>query len=514
MKPPKLSLVLFVVCAAAIAGVWRLWSQTQAVREDELLHLHDAWLVSRGALPYRDFFEHHACWYHFLLAPVAALFAPALNFGRAEFFVGFARELSLLIALVGLALLVCLGRLWKSWALGLLAAALLTGVPFFLETAIETRPDVPAFALWMGALVWLWAGFREDARSGVEPSAEKRGGVFRCPFFWSGVCLGAAVMFTQKMLFALPGLGAALGVWGLLGVADLIEARPLRLLRWGVGLAAPMLLTWLFFVWHGAGFAFIDKVFLINARWAHRESPWSLFDWFFGESWLLLALGAAGAVWVLVRGGLERRVDWFAGVLVAVAGGWFVGLFWIIPVTDRQFYMIMLPPLALLAAYVLLDSLRYWHRYLRPLIWIGILVLAVAAPIETSWNRIVSWRNWQNPLEDALWVIDNTEPEATFLDGWTGAGVFRPQAWYYGFVHREIPPMISAAEREALMRDLESGAVRPELIAFDSNLLGLHPRLPDWVAEHYRLVPNRKLWRRDLPAESQQDAGEAAGFGQ
>ncbi len=37
-------------------------------------------------------------------------------------------------------------------------------------------------------------------------------------------------------------------------------------------------------------------------------------------------------------------------------------------------------------------------------------------------------------MDDVLWVVDNTEPSATFLDGWTGAEVFRPQAWYYGFV--------------------------------------------------------------------------------
>ena len=42
------------------------------VREDELLHLHDAWLVGQGSLPYRDFFEHHACWYHFLMGPATA----------------------------------------------------------------------------------------------------------------------------------------------------------------------------------------------------------------------------------------------------------------------------------------------------------------------------------------------------------------------------------------------------------------------------------------------------------
>ena len=54
-----------------------------------------------------------------------------------------------------------------------------------------------------------------------------------------------------------------------------------------------------------------------------------------------------GAVWVLVRSCVKRRSDWF------------VGLLWIIPVTDREFYMIALPLLALLAAYGVLDWLCY-----------------------------------------------------------------------------------------------------------------------------------------------------------
>lgn len=51
----KWDIVLGIVCSAVVVFVWLLWSRTQAVREDELLHLHDAWLVVQGLLPYRDF---------------------------------------------------------------------------------------------------------------------------------------------------------------------------------------------------------------------------------------------------------------------------------------------------------------------------------------------------------------------------------------------------------------------------------------------------------------------------
>lgn len=508
----KWNIVLGIVCGVAVVFVWLLWSQTQAVREDELLHLHDAWLVGQGLLPYRDFFEHHACWYHFLLGPAAAFIKPEADREAAVLFVNFARGFSLLVVLAGLGLLVWIGRLWKEWRLGLLALVLLSGVPFFLETAVETRPDVPAFALWMGALVLLYpvVSGRKPMASAWRWAAGKLPRGVRCSFLWSGVLLGSAVMFTQKMLFALPGLGFALGLWVCIGGVGSFLDRLRQLLRWMVGLVAPVCFTWLYFLANGAGVEFVDKVFLINARWAHRESPWIFYDLFLPESWLFLGLGIVGAVWVLIRSYVKRRTDWFGRGLVASVLGWFVGLLWIIPVTDRQFYMIALPLLALLAAYGVLEWLRYWPRWLRPPILLGIVFFVVVEPLYfTSWKRVHAIRKWHNPMDGVLWVIDNTEPSASFLDGWTGAGVFRPQAWHYGFVHSEIPPMIPAEDREALMRGLESGAIRPQLIADESRLLDLHPRLPGWVAANYQQVPGRRLWKRKF---ADNEGGAPDGF--
>ncbi len=222
-----------------VVFVWLLWSRTQVVREDELLHLHDAWLVGQGALPYRDFFEDHACWYHFLLGQAAAFLKPEADREAAVLFVNFAREFSLLVVLVGLGLLVWIGRLWKEWRLGLMALVLPSGVPFFLETAIETRPDVPTFALWMGALVLLHSvvGGRRPADSGWRRAAGKLPQAVRCSFLWSGIFLGSAVMFTQKMLFALPLL-ALLAAYGVLE----------WLRYWSRWLRSPILLGIVFFV--------------------------------------------------------------------------------------------------------------------------------------------------------------------------------------------------------------------------------------------------------------------------
>ena len=65
--------------------------------------------------------------------------------------------------------------------------------------------------------------------------------------------------------------------------------------------------------------------------------------------------------------------------------------------------------------------------------------------------------------------------------------------------------MIPTEDREALMRGLESGAIRPQLIAKDPRLLELHPCLPGWVAANYQQVPGRRLWKRK-PADNEGNA--------
>lgn len=54
--------------------------------DDEVEHLHAAWAIAQGQVPYRDFFQNHTPLLYYLLAPVFALMGEDLRIvyvGRA-----------------------------------------------------------------------------------------------------------------------------------------------------------------------------------------------------------------------------------------------------------------------------------------------------------------------------------------------------------------------------------------------------------------------------------------------
>ena len=521
-------LVFVVLTGALVVWIWSYWSTEKRIREDEMLHLHDIWEVAQGAVPYRDFFEHHAPWYHFLMAPVCRLFEPETSGEAAVAFVRFAKNVSLAMVFCGLVLLVCVCRIWRNIWLGCLTVLLLSGTPFFLETAIETRPDTFAFTLWMLALCLFHRGLNHESKHW-----------YLCPFLWAGLLLGCSVMFTQKMLFALPGSGLVLCAWALAGN---IRSRLIGLVLFGCGLLLPMLLTWLHFRMQGAGTAFIDGVFLINARWNPdpEKNAW-IFELFLKDSRNLLVLGYAGALIGIVGMIATRKPDWFLILIIATVAGWFVGLFRIIPVLDRQFYMISLPLISLLGAHAVMEIPRACVRLLQaqfrkllvprstppeegngevdaphkkeapdpcrhPVVMVVLQTVSILCvlwlirdPLENSHRQEIGRYKRFDKLPAAAWVVDNTDPRDTFLEAFSGAGTFRPQAWRYGFVHSEIPDMLEWEVIEDLMESLRSGSIRPEIIPEDFRQRNLHPDMDRWIRQHYHLVmaPSRVLlWRR------------------
>lgn len=431
---------------------------------DEFEHAHAAWCWWKGMLPYRDFFEHHTPWYYLLLRPLFDWFAVDASLADATRFLIAARVLSLALTGLSLLLIVELGRQWRDRRVGVLAAFLLVGQPFVFQKTLEARPDVPAMALFLTCLWCLVRALRT-------PRGQLRG------FVSAGLALGAAVMFTQKMLFVLPGMAVVFLAWV---VAD---ERPARLRLGAVflaGLFVPGLLTWAWFSLHHDGGAFLANNFLLNATWKPLATPQFRNLLMYSAPILILALLAA--VEILRQFFRTRRWDPADLLLLATLVGLFAGVA-VIPVAQQQYYLMPVPIACLLAAWAtvtLIDRLPPRRRTRALLISLLALSILPAAFLGQAYGL----RN-DRQLARLGEIFARTGRTDLVMDGFEGTGVFRPHAFYYFFIHTDLRPMLSPARLDAYLDDLERGRVRPRVIALDKHLVSLGPRFLDFVNRNY-----------------------------
>ena len=467
---------------------------------DEFEHAHAAWCWFKGMVPYKDFFEHHTPWYYLTLRPLLRWFDVDGSFESARHFLLLGRAISFALTVVSVFLVIQIGRAWQArrggWSqgqLGAVAGFLIVGQTFFLQKAIEMRPDVLALPFYLGALACLLRGL-----SGSPDSADGRLLRFRlwC-FVGGGLSLGAAIMCTQKMLFVLPGLLAGLALWAL---AAERRARILLVGAFLLAVSLPGLATWAAFVRQHAGAEFIANNFLLNSRWKHVQT--NLLMPFIRSTRTILALSLLSLLGVgrrFFRSTATER-DYGEVILAGTLLGLCVGVR-VIPAAQKQYYLMPLPLLCLFGADGLL-SLLGWIADRRRASEAGrarLLALAVAAlcvlPILALRKSYLQPNDQQ--LSRLRYVFEATKTTDLVMDGWEGTGVFRPHAFYYYFVHEELLPMLDADRVDAYVDDLEDGKIQPKLITLDANLVALEPRFLRFVLNRYVSRDGALYFRRD-----------------
>jgi hypothetical protein len=529
---------LVLILAAFVPRLWLL--QTRFFDRDELEHLHTAWLTFEGQLLYRDFFQNHTPLLYFFLAPLFMFYDVARNVDDAVALIFTARRLMWLLSGLILALTYRLGKTWRDRRVGLAATVFLAHTIMFLQKSLEIRPDLISVACWIGSLVLLVRGVQTEAANG------KRA---RFCFAFSGFLLGMAIMATQKMLFAGPGL-AVTTTWYLLDPRShgSFKTRLTNILLQLAGLSAPMLLALAYFAVRGGFGDFIYFNLLLNAGWQIQFSPMPYLQRLFEQNRFIVGSSMIGVLGVTPRMFSQegfRRGDY----VVAVNGiGLFAGLF-IIPVPHRQYFLMFLPLMALCAAAAVVDAIESlatrWkppasRSGLRFLIVNAVLLATIAAimarglpvnprtpmtfrftlligvfgvalgvvhvlygfrrtalavlmivasvyPLKQLHAAFYSSSN-RDQLRDIRYVLENTTPEETVMDGQGGVGVFRPHAYFYWLLDPNIRVILGAEEKRKLLAALRRGEIAPQLIHLDDALQDLSPEITKFFEENYEPV--------------------------
>src|SRR5947208_12140838 len=245
--------VLLLVFIAHSSGISVL--QRQKFDQDEFQHLHSAWYISKGFLPYRDFFQHHTPLYYFLLAPFFQFFNVETNGADSIAFLYFSRSLMWLLSGVILGCTFWLGKLWKNTFVGCIAVLLLVTTQAYWTKSLEIRPDPLAVAFWLLHLILIIR----------DVSPHRQGYEKRRMFAWSGVFLALSFLALQKIVYAFPGLAVCISwyLWSPSAPAD----RSVRYANFAcqlVGFIVPIVSILTYFYLVGGLSEFIRYNFLFN----------------------------------------------------------------------------------------------------------------------------------------------------------------------------------------------------------------------------------------------------------
>jgi 4-amino-4-deoxy-L-arabinose transferase-like glycosyltransferase len=439
---------ILLTAALLLARLW--FVGYRAIDLDEYEHAHAAWSVSRGQIPYVDFFEHHTPALYLLFAPLFARLAVSTDARAAIAALLLCRGAMWLMTVACVAIVYRLGSMWRDAMTGALAVLLLVTSSQFLESMLEFRPDVPAVLCVTVAALCMMRGARVNARSA---------------FAWTiagGAAFGLALLFTQKAIFAAPGLGAALlvGEHRIRNAAVFIAAA-----------VAPITATAWWFRAHDALASFYFYTVVVNARLnADRFSPLPRVASNVLQQPALYALGFAG----LVAFARTLRTHRDRVVIVATAASLTFGLFVIGKAYD-QYFALLLPLLAVVGAAFAQHAFTITPgRAAAGMVLVAFLSLTIS---------IRAFRPSAPQLAAIAWVTEHTDPADAYLGGSPGPALFRPQAWFYGFL---TGPFATDRDYAALVDALESGRMRPAIAIDDAYLARAPARLVAYVRAHYR----------------------------
>jgi len=428
--------------------------KTRGFNPDELECIHWAWCVSKDLVPYRDYFDHHTPWFHYFLSAFFRFYDVERVPAEAVAFLFMARTLTWVLAGAVLASTFFLGRAFRDARSGLLAALLLSNAAFFFSKSLEVRADVPAAALLVAAVHLALAGHRRAA-GGVRGG---RGGMLR--LFASGLALGVATMLTQKVLFVGPGFALA-SLWLILD-PRLSSSRATRfrlVALQTLGFLVPLGATLAYFASKNAFWHFIEANFLVNARWPGLDAGPFLRE-LLRQDPVYVVLGIAGILYLTVRAfraeALPRMEPLVALPMISLIATlpFHTGM-------SYQHFLLILPLFSLYAASCLVDLSARFERAPEALLLAAIVLLSIVplSRFRAAFDR----GNW-GTLQGIEYVLRNTSPRETTLDGFTGLGLFRPQPFYHHFQHPHAFALQSEEEHQEMLEALESGRALPKMI--------------------------------------------------
>jgi hypothetical protein len=370
---------------------------------DEIEHVHSAWYILHGNIPYKDFFQHHNPLLWYFILPFLYLFGDSTTSILAV-------RLLMGGVLLGTSVLTYLtaASISKSRETGLISVILLFSTVLFMEKGIEIRPDGPQVLFGM-ASVYCLVRFLQNSSN-------------RCMVL-SGLFAAVSFLFLQKTIFLLASYGVvmAFGLYrkdlSLKHVAYFIGGFLPPLLLFGGYLQVTGSLNDYYLTnWklnqHHLGSSQVSSSPLRPMLYSLKQS---IFFWI---------LSVVATVYAFLSKDTPRELR-----VVAILGVFQLLSLQAYSVTFKHYYLFVIPLLCIPAAYCLARELNSWKTRETKRLVLMFLLLFWAVPFllihKCHSNRL--------QLGKISYVLSLTKDTDLVYDGANTFNLFRRDVHYFWY---------------------------------------------------------------------------------
>jgi hypothetical protein len=387
--------------AAMATGLLLQVALNRRFDHDEFEHIHSAWYIARGAVPYRDFFQHHNPLFWYLTAPLTILM------GESTGILIFLRIAMFLMAVcTALVAAVTAVRISSKPIAGLYCYILLLSCNMFAEKVVEIRPDVPM--VMMGMLsVYFFMQF-------LDTSSIK-------DIIFSGVCAAISFLFLQKAIFLCATLSLFMLIMAVRRKASLKAG-----LSFFICLGTSFILPFLFFACQGALHDYFLNGYLLNLSNSYSFALWeSLQPYLFVDTgfWILGLAGICSGLYSFKR---ERKFGCIALLCIL----FFLSIL-TVPTPWKQYFMQALVMFSIAGACVLAHlTIKMKIQAIKAL---GFLILAII--VYRPMRELLEYRT-SSPkaqIEMIKYATSITNSNDFVYDGDIQFNLFRKDLHYFWF---------------------------------------------------------------------------------
>lgn len=371
------------------------------INHDEFEHIHSAWYIANGYLPFKDFFQNHNPLFWFMLVPAINIAGETIHaviiirYFNYIFTIG-SIFISYLIAV----------KSTQSKEVGLLTVFLLFSFQLFYRVGIEIRPDVPQVFFGMLSIYFLICFIQSNKNKYI---------------IFCGLCLSISFLFLQKAVF-------------LIFILSLIVL--LSLIKKNISFKAAVCYCFsaffplfLFFIYLYITDSYMDYYITnicVNVNRIISFSPFRTLNIYLGKDFLyyiIILLTLSSAVkrkWY--NDNEELKIILYIGITL------FATLF-LVSRPHAQNFMQQIPMFCILSAYYLKNVFR--ERKLNEKTMIAILAILLINPIAQI-TKTIKKNNLQQ-LNAVSFVLENTTKKNCVYDGNIKFNLFRKDLHYFWY---------------------------------------------------------------------------------